>query len=176
MAKKMDLDVGIHTNGAYPEVLRELSESGLVDGVFIDVKAPLDEPAIYARMIGYGVDPSVTMNPETVVEKVRDSIGVAEEYGILRELRTTVFPGFMDSHLLIGSTVCSILPFLVNSGVPYVIQQGRPSHALDSSLRDMLPIPRNDLMELSKAAFEHIDNVWVRTREKGSEKVNFEPV
>ncbi len=176
MAKKMGLDVGIHNNGAYPEVLQELSEKELVDGVFIDVKAPLDDPETYAKMIGYGGNSPVTMKPETVVENVRNSIEIAVEYGILKELRTTVLPGFMDSKLLIDSAVRSILPFLESSGVPYVIQQGLPSHAFDSSLRDLLPIPRNDLLELSKPVLEYVENVWIRTQEKGSEQINFETV
>lgn len=173
IAKEMDLDVGIHTNGAYPEVLRKLCEKKLVDGVFIDVKAPLDDPETYGKMIGYDTYSHVVMPPEEVVENVRSSVEIAAEKGVLKELRTTVLPRLMDSASLIESTVLSILPFLELADVSYIIQQGRPSHSFDRALRELSPLLRNDLLQLSKTALEHTDNIWIRTHEKGCEKVNF---
>ncbi|MCO5381911.1 MAG: anaerobic ribonucleoside-triphosphate reductase activating protein [Methanosarcina barkeri] len=38
--KEIGLAIGIHTNGCYPEMARELVERKLVDKFFIDIKAP----------------------------------------------------------------------------------------------------------------------------------------
>lgn len=173
IAKQKGLDVGIHTNGAYPEVLRKLCEKDLIDGVFIDLKAPLDDPQEYGRMAGCGQYPAVTLSPAEIAAKVRESIAIAADYGILKELRTTVLPGFMDSPSLIGAAVLSALPYLKASGAPYVIQQGIPSHSLDPSLRDLSPLSRQDMIRLAVPALKHLNNIWVRTSEKGCERVRF---
>ena len=53
-AKKEGLLIGIETNGAFPEVLGTLIDAQLLDGLFIDLKAPLSDPQKYARIIGIG--------------------------------------------------------------------------------------------------------------------------
>ena len=174
-AKKMGLDVGIHTNGAYPEVLQELSEKKLVDGVFIDVKAPLDDPKSYGEMIGSGKS-SGTIFPAKAAENARKSIEIAVKYGLLEELRTTVLPNCMDSPMLIRSIVKSIAPYLEISKAPYVIQQGLPDHANDSSLKELLPLSRESLLMLLKPSTDVGVQLFIRSKEKGCERVSFETV
>ncbi|HTX44321.1 MAG TPA: anaerobic ribonucleoside-triphosphate reductase activating protein, partial [Methanocella sp.] len=49
--KGLGLLVGVHTNGAYPDRIGSLANEGLLDAVFLDVKAPL-EPGAYAAAGG----------------------------------------------------------------------------------------------------------------------------
>ncbi|MBP2030193.1 pyruvate formate lyase activating enzyme [Methanohalophilus levihalophilus] len=175
LVKDLGLDVGIHTNGAYPDVLEELCKRKLVDGVFIDVKAPLNDPESYGRMIG-SEKPSVTILPDEVTEKVRESIEIAVKYGVLEELRTTVLPQHMDSPEEIRSIVYSIAPFLEISKVPYVVQQGLPGNTGDRILKELSPLSRESLLMLSKPSLDVGVEIYVRTREKGSERISFETI
>ncbi|MDK2891612.1 anaerobic ribonucleoside-triphosphate reductase activating protein [Methanohalophilus sp.] len=173
--KDMGLDVGIHTNGAYPEVLEILCKRKLVDGVFIDVKAPLDNPKLYGEMIG-SEKPSVTILPIKAAENVCKSIEIAVKHGILEELRTTVLPNHMDSPSLIRSIVNSIAPYLKNLKAPYVIQQGFPDHTNNPLLQKLPPLSRDFLLKLSKPSLDAGVELYIRTKENGSEKVSFETV
>ncbi|MEZ5334640.1 MAG: hypothetical protein R2741_05080 [Methanolobus sp.] len=44
------------------------------------------------------------------------------------------------------------------------------------SLRDIKPLIRDELLEFADIAHEFLDNIYVRSKEKGNEKVNFESV
>jgi len=89
--KGLGLLVGIHTNGAYPERISDLANNGLVDAVFLDVKAPL-EPGAYAASCG---------SDDGMAEAVRRSLalccGLRKEKKLrFFEARTTVFEGIAD--------------------------------------------------------------------------------
>ncbi|WP_440952780.1 anaerobic ribonucleoside-triphosphate reductase activating protein [Methanococcoides sp. FTZ1] len=172
-AKKKGLLVGIHTNGYYPDVVDELIDSGLADKFFIDVKAPLDDPVMYGKAIGYGDDP-VVPEPEDVVEKVKRTISIVTDREVEYELRTTAIRGFVGDPDDIAAIARSIVPYVSVSNAPYVIQQGQPAHSMRDSLRDILPFSRDEMLELAGRAHEFVDNVWIRTKEGGNELVNFE--
>ncbi|MCD4808112.1 MAG: anaerobic ribonucleoside-triphosphate reductase activating protein [Methanococcoides sp.] len=172
-AKNKKLFVGIHTNGYYPDVMEELMDLGLVDKFFIDVKAPLDDPDMYGRAIGYG-EYSVVPDPADVVKNVRKTLSIITEKGMEYELRTTAIRGFIGEPDDIAKIASSIAPYLSISGAPYVIQQGIPANAMDEIMRDIVPFSRDEMLELAGRAHEFVDNVWIRTKEKGNEKVNFE--
>jgi pyruvate formate lyase activating enzyme len=55
-----------------------------------------------------------------------------------------------------------------------VIQQGLPENAMSENLRDIKPFTREELLEMAKAAYPFLHNVWIRTKEAGNERVNFE--
>ena len=73
-----------------------------------------------------------------------------------------------------GNISRTIAPFVSVSDAPYVIQQGIPDHSMDESLRGIVPYSHEEMLELAKAAHKYVGNVWIRTRECGNEKVNFE--
>jgi pyruvate formate lyase activating enzyme len=170
MARDMGLLVGIHTNGVYADVLEGLIEKELVDGVFIDVKASLENADDYGRMIGYGSYPAVTISPADAVNNVQRSIKLAAENGLLQELRTTVLPGFMDSHGDIESIASSIAK-CAGRDVAYFIQQGETEHSMDRNLRDLSPLSRDELLSLGYAATSFLNNVCIRTGKNGTEKI-----
>jgi pyruvate formate lyase activating enzyme len=179
-AKKNGLLVGIHTNGFYPEVVAELINEKLVDKFFLDVKAPLDDPDLYARVIGCGnlraSSPTLRLCPQDAVENVSESILTVMRSEVELELRTTAFRGFMGDAHDIRKTAASILSLTGERNVPYVIQQGLAENALLESMRDIKPFSREEMLGLAACAHESLDNIWIRTREHGNEKVNFEPV
>ncbi|KGK99247.1 radical activating enzyme [Methanococcoides methylutens] len=174
-AKKKGLLVGIHTNGYYPEVVDELIDGRLVDKFFIDVKAPLDDPVMYGKAIGFG-DDAIVPDPAEVVEKVKQTISIVTDREVEYELRTTAIRGFVGDPDDIAAIASSIVPYISISNVPYVIQQGQPAHSMREDLRDITPFSRDEMLELARRAHEFVDNVWVRTKEGGNEQVNFESI
>jgi len=174
-AKDNGLLVGIHTCGFYPKVVAEMIDEGLVDKFFIDVKAPLKDPDMYARAIGCCKKQSAgecsKIKPEDAVRNVSKSILAAMDGGVEIELRTTAIRDFIGNADDISKIAASIFNLAGNRNVPYVIQQGIPEHAMLESMRDTRPYGRDEMLELAVAAHEFLDDVWVRTKEKGNEKV-----
>jgi pyruvate formate lyase activating enzyme len=175
-AKKNGLLVGIHTNGFYPLALDELITEKLVDKVFIDIKAPLDDAGSYAGVIGCGISQQVRVDPQDAIRNISDSVLLVIRGGVELELRTTVFRGFMGDAHDIRKLAASIFSLTGDRHVPYVIQQGLAENALLESMRDIKPFSREEMLGLAACAHESLDNIWIRTRERGNEKVNFEPV
>jgi pyruvate formate lyase activating enzyme len=172
-AKKNDMLVGIHSNGFYPELVEDMISKGLVDKFFIDIKAPLDDAGMYAKAIGCD-DFSISINPERVLENIRRSIISILNSNVDIELRTTVFRDFIGNADDVFSIARSIFELTGNRNIPYIIQQGVSDNTMLESMRSMLPYGRDELLELATAAHEFLDNIYIRSREKGNEKVKFE--
>ncbi|WP_406670975.1 anaerobic ribonucleoside-triphosphate reductase activating protein [Methanolobus sp. ZRKC4] len=175
-AKKIGLLVGIHTNGYYPHVMAELMEEGLVDKFFIDVKAPLDNAEDYAKAIGCKDYTDIHIDPQLVMEKVTESINLVLGNNVELELRTTIIRDFMGSSDDVCNIARSISELTGRKDVVYVLQQGFAENAMLESLRDIKPLSRDEMLELADLTHEFLDNIYVRTKEKGNEKVNFESV
>ena len=172
-AKTTGLRVGIHTNGYYPHVMAELMEEGLVDKFFIDVKAPLDDSENYSKAIGCRDHTDIHIDPKLVIEKVSESITLVLEKGIELELRTTIIRDFMGNSDELSEIARSINELTGVRDVVYVLQQGFAENAMMESLREITPPSRDELLELAYGAHEFLDNIYVRSKEKGNEKVNF---
>jgi pyruvate formate lyase activating enzyme len=155
--------------------VEELIDGGLVDKFFIDVKAPLDDPVMYGKAIGYGDDP-VVPEPAEVVEKVKQTISIVTERNVEYELRTTAIRGFVGDPDDIAAIARSIVPYISVSNASYVIQQGQPAHSMKEELRDIVPFSHEEMLELARRAHEFVGNVWIRTKEGGNEQVNFESI
>ncbi|WP_406656475.1 anaerobic ribonucleoside-triphosphate reductase activating protein [Methanolobus sp. ZRKC2] len=174
-AKSNGLLVGVHTCGFYPKVVAEMIDESLVDKFFVDVKAPLDNFGMYTKAIGF-CEPQeacdcIRVNPEEVVKKVSESILTVIQSDVDLELRTTAIRDFIGNADDISKIAASILKLTGRKDIPYVIQQGIPEHAMLESMRDTLPYNRDEMLELASVAHEFLDNVWIRTKEKGNEKV-----
>ncbi|NJD77554.1 MAG: anaerobic ribonucleoside-triphosphate reductase activating protein [Candidatus Methanoperedens sp.] len=149
-AKGQGLLVGIETNGYYSERLAGLIEKKLVDKMFLDIKAPLDNAEQY-RMITGGVGDAA--------ERVKKTLDL-EDIDI--EVRTTIFRSFAD--------VPAIASSLSGRNLTYVIQQGRPEYAPDEKLKKEKPFTREELMDLARN-MSFLRDVRIRTREKGEERI-----
>ena len=175
-AKKNGLLVGIHTNGFYPKILDELAKEKLVDKVFIDIKAPLDDTGSYAGVIGWGTSQEIRADPQNAIRNISDSVLLVIRNGVELELRTTVFRDFMGDEHDVRKMAASIFSLTGDRNVPYVIQQGLAENAMLENMRDTKPFSREEMLGLAASAHGSLDNIWIRTRERGNEKVNFEPV
>lgn len=149
-AKEEGLMVGIETNGYYPERLSSLIDKKLLDRIFLDVKAPLDDAKQYSMITGGIPD---------AAEKVFRSFSLKD---VDIEVRTTVFRSFSD--------VSGIARSLAGRDCAYVLQQGIPEFAPDEKLRNEKPITREELMALARSV-KSLKDVRIRTREKGEEKI-----
>jgi pyruvate formate lyase activating enzyme len=155
--------VGTHTNGMYPDRILELVNSGLIDSVFLDVKAPLEHGPYKAA--GGEVD-------QSAFESVKRSLSLCcslrrEEKIKFLEVRTTVFRGISDKPEDIKKIVSAI-----DCCDAYVVQQGRPEVAMDDKLKTAEAVPRNELLSLARTALENskgVKTVKVRTHVFGDE-------
>lgn len=171
-AKNLGLAVGIHTNGCYPERVAKLVERKLVDKLFIDIKAPLDDPELYGKVIGCGgesIHPSRT--PEEITETIAKTIGIADASGLELELRTTVIRDFIGNEKEITRIAAWVSEHVKNKGVTYVLQQGIPEHSLQENLRKNRVLEREELFKLGKIAKGFLENVRIRTKEEGEELI-----
>lgn len=93
--KKLNFKVKVDTNGAYPEVLKELIDKGIIDYVAMDIKAPLDER--YYIAAGKKID----------LGRIKESLGLLLNNVIDYEFRTTCVPGIIDERAIdeIGCTI-----------------------------------------------------------------------
>ncbi|WP_321420367.1 anaerobic ribonucleoside-triphosphate reductase activating protein [uncultured Methanomethylovorans sp.] len=172
-AKKKGLLIGIHTNGFFPQVIEELLQESLVDSFFLDIKAPLDDPEAYGKVIGCE-EYNLTLEPKEVIERIIKSLRIISKSNVDLEVRTTVIPGLVGSKQDIDSISRFISSYIKNRDIPYVIQQGLPENAMYEHLREIKPFSREELLEMAKAAHPFLHNVWIRTKEAGNEQVNFE--
>lgn len=173
-AKNNGLLVGIHTNGFYPEHTAEMIAMGLVDKLFIDVKAPPDDVGLYGKVTGYGEYDAVVGTPEEVVERVTRTVDIVVASDVELEIRTTVIRGLIGSADDASMIATWVKKHVNKTDVPYVIQQGLPENAMRESLRDVLPFDRDEILEFANYAHEFLDNIWIRVKDHGNEKVKFE--
>ena len=170
-AKENGLLVGIHTNGFYPEHVAELIKIGLVDKYFVDVKAPPDDSVMYAKVVGSGEYDAVIADPEEIVKRVTETVDIIAKSTVELEIRTTVIPDLIGSLDEISSIVMWVSKHAKGKDVPYVIQQGLPKHAMKESLREDTPFERDEMLKLANHVHEFWDNIWIRTKERGNERV-----
>jgi len=79
--KKSNIDVKIDTNGSRPSVISSLIEEHLIDGIAMDIKAPLVADA-YNRLTGVDTD----------MTRISRSIKIISRSSIWKQFRTTVIP------------------------------------------------------------------------------------
>jgi pyruvate formate lyase activating enzyme len=171
-AREMKLAIGIHTNGCYPEMVKELINRKLVDKFFIDIKAPPDDPAIYGKVTGYGESEAVKKTPEQITSSIIKTLKIVDSCGMELELRTTLIKDFVGSPQEIASIAAWISDNIKNKKVTYALQQGIPENSLQENLRDLQVLEREELYELGRIARKFIENVRIRTRENGEEIIS----
>ncbi len=149
-AKSQGLLVGIETNGYYPERLSRLIEIKLIDKIFLDIKAPLDDAKRYSLITGGVID---------AAENVVKTLNLKD---VPIEVRTTVFRSIAD--------VTEIAESLKGRECVYVIQQGIPENAPDGEIRKEKAFTRDELVDLARNV-SFLKEVRIRSREKGEEKI-----
>ncbi len=155
-AKRLGLLVGIETNGSRPEVLEKLISMHLLDGLFIDLKAPLTDKKQYTQITRIRVT-------DACVQRIREAINVGRIALVQQtlselELRTTLFKNVL-SRVEVKE--------LVNQfpDIPYALQQGRTEHC---SHRGLVSMTRNELVDIATQCGRSLK---VRTKERGEEDI-----
>ncbi len=82
--KELGFAVKIDTNGSFPQTLKKLVRSGLVDYVAMDIK---NSPKQYCRTAG--IDESWAY-----MEQIQESVAFLLEHPVVYEFRTTVIQGY----------------------------------------------------------------------------------
>ncbi len=117
MLRERGVSTKLDTNGSNPGVLRSLLRMGLVDAVFMDVKAPLDERR-YRAVAGVPVD----------LSRIEESIDLLLESRIEVTFRTTVIPGMVEEPQL------AEIRRRLGATRRFVVQPFRGSDTLDASM------------------------------------------
>ena len=161
-AKDRQLKTFINTNGSRPEVVNLLMKKEILDYVAIDIKAPL-RPEVYGIVSGLG------KSAEGVVENVKKTLELCREGGLDVEARTTIVPGLIDNEEHIREIARSVKDCMI-----YVVQEFYHSEeVLDKQLRTVRSPSREFLVKLAFSALEEgVEEVYIRTRERGMERVS----
>lgn len=134
--KALDYLVEVETNGTNPEMIKELIEQKLIDYWAMDIKGPLSEPDLYAKISG--------ITDLDLINKVKQSVELIKNSGVAYEFRTTYVPDLLTEADFdkIGQDL--------KGAKRYVIQGFRPVNNLDESFNAKLNWP--------PATFEKIKN------------------
>ena len=155
--KKTGLLVGVETNGTLPDRILNLINAALLDGLFIDVKAPLSSPQKYSAVAG-------VKTSQELLEKIRKSIEGGYSALMSRELseleiRTTVFKEIPTERDIIEIAQ-------EFKHISYVLQQGRSEYSKNANLQTM---SRKELVAIAKSCGRA---VRIRTKESGEELIS----
>ncbi len=129
--------VKLDTNGSNPLMLENLVESGEIDFVSMDVKAPL-EPFSYSRSTGL----SVNLGP------LQESIEILKRGKVEYEFRMTVVPELHREEDI------RALGEHLRAGQRLVLQNFNPVNPLDPSLRNTVPYDPRALKRIEKEVQE----------------------
>ena len=137
LGKSLNLATGLETSGIFPHHLEMLLEERLVDRIFLDIKAALEEPD-YEAATGRGHSASA----------VRKSLEICFKSGAVFEARTTVFPNFPSTAQLekIAVALCRLKAAYPCSRLEgLTLQQGHPGE-------DESPFPAATVEEMQQMA------------------------
>lgn len=81
--KDFGFKVKLDTNGTNPTMIKQIIEEKLVDYIAMDIKAPLEK---YELAVDAKID----------LDKIKESVIIIKESGLLYEFRTTVTPGIIE--------------------------------------------------------------------------------
>lgn len=165
-AREKGLKTFLNTNGSRPPVVSSLIEEGLVDYVATDVKGPLSDHKKLGRVIGLPEKVALRM-----ASRIRMTMETCLKNKVPLEIRTTIVPTLIDDE----ESVRAIAGEIVKMGGcdAYYLQQFMPvDSVLDKRFEEVNATKRDLLMRLGRVALdEGIENVFVKTAQRGVEKV-----
>lgn len=132
--REMGFAIGLHTNGSFPGIIRDLVNEGLLSFIAVDVKAPIGQ---YSSITGAPIDQSVQETARLVAGS-----------GLPHEFRTTIHP-----FLVSGEWLESIGDFLKDLGISrFVLQKFQEGTTLDPDLPSLVGewLPKPILTRLRK--------------------------
>jgi pyruvate formate lyase activating enzyme len=162
LVKKYGLKLMLDTNGTIISAVEKILKTGLVDRVALDIKSPL-YPKEFGKLSG------VPEMAERYVSSIKYTIRLCNQLGIPIEARTTVAPGISDDEDFIRAIAREIKD---KAEVYYLQQFDNLGDVLDPGLKEHKPPTRDHLINLAnKVIQENVDNVYIKTRFEGLEKI-----
>jgi pyruvate formate lyase activating enzyme len=140
--KALGFLVKLDTNGAKPEVLRDLLRQGLVDYLAMDIKGPLEK---YQKIVKTDVD----------LEKIHKSTEIARSFPDY-EFRTTVVPDLHEKEDFLN------IARWLDGAKNYFLQQFNPKKTLDPGLKTVIPFSDEKLVEFSQMIKPYFEKCEVR--------------
>ena len=143
--KSLHLDVKIDTNGAFPDMLRELIDAKLVDYVAMDIKASLDK------------NYNTAAGKKVTLERIKESIHLLMSGLVDYEFRTTCVPGIIDEPAIeeIGK--------VIKGAKKWALQTFVPENAHQEEYRNGLgPDYVSHMKKLAEIAKKYVANVVLR--------------
>jgi len=131
--------IKLDTNGSNPQRLEELIETGEVDFVSMDVKAPLN-PFRYSQSAGLSVK----------LEPILESIEILKRGKVDYEFRMTVVPGLHKEEDV------QTLGDQLRVGPRFILQNFNPESPLDPSLKNIAPYDPKVLKKIEREVQEMI--------------------
>lgn len=144
-AGKIGYKIKLDTNGSNPDVLSELIDENLLSYIAIDLKAPFGK---YEEICGKNID----------TDKVKESINIAKNSGVLLDIRTTFIPQFSVEE--IASAVKEIAPIKHFSIQQY--KKPQYSRERDRFRTNKAPHSSETLERLKKACEAYCDEIIIR--------------
>ncbi|MEM1509755.1 MAG: anaerobic ribonucleoside-triphosphate reductase activating protein [Thermofilaceae archaeon] len=169
LREESELLLSFDTNGTIPFAISELLK--YAQHIAIDVKAPLGNPALYARVTGVEEDAGIEL-----VKRVKSSIEIAAAYTQFLELRTTLVPGLLSCKdvVQIAKEDLASIPKTTGRRV-YVLQQFIPYKGVKDDYAHASPTPYDYLEECAKEVAYFLRGsgfeVYFRTLEAGAKRV-----
>jgi pyruvate formate lyase activating enzyme len=135
---KLKLD----TNGSFPDKIKYIIDSALVDYIALDIKT---SPSKYEECTG-----------GQSFHSIKASLDIIRSSGIIYEIRTTCVPGLVDLNDInkIGDSIGPVKK--------YFLQQFRNVSTLDQSLKETIPYEKAYLCEMQKAALLFSESCTLR--------------
>jgi pyruvate formate lyase activating enzyme len=164
--KNSNLLFGIQTNGIYPNKIKELADFNLIDAVFLDIKAPLENKE-YSLVINRLKDIDNTV--KSIYQSLNICSNLKKQNKLAYfEVRTTIFRDISDK-----ADEIEKISKTVECCDAYVLQQGRPEVALDEKLKRCDAISRDELINLARVAHNNkspcVKVIKIRTHAFGDE-------
>jgi pyruvate formate lyase activating enzyme len=162
LAERHGLKVMLDTNGSVKENIDMVLNSGYIDRVALDVKAPIN-PIDYGRVTGR---PDLG---EASVEAVENCLNLSKDCSIEMEVRTTVAPGLSDTPEFISKIAERIKG---RCDVYYLQQFDNLGEVLSQTLKHEKPPTREAMRSLAREALKTgLRNVFIKTRSNGLERM-----
>ncbi|MCQ2976417.1 MAG: anaerobic ribonucleoside-triphosphate reductase activating protein [archaeon] len=150
--KELELKTKVDTSGVYPEKLKELLETDLVDYIALDIKAPFNK---YKKVIGLDIG-----------NKVKESMNLVYNSNTYLECRTTYCETLLNEEDIIEiakEIQCD----------SYTLQQFRNRSVLDPKLKDVESPNPKDMERIANHIKPYLPNtkINIKTTEFGQKTI-----
>ena len=142
--KRLGMRVKLDTNGTNPEMLKDLIDSGLIDFVAMDLKAPLDES--YDDLAGTKVE----------LDQVKRSIEIIMRSGIDYEFRTTMVP------ILLKPEDYERMAAYIGTAKKLVLQHFSPRNTIDPNLSVIKPLDDGKVRAIAERCKPYVRKLVIR--------------